>query len=213
MRTNKHKRELDLGDYLLLGVVTAISLATCAPVSSAQTRITDQLALARICASEAGLPERRQEGGWRFTDDCAAIYRAISFGAEHTGMRWQGFARAYSGRVFDQTLTTPRAWVAHLAPDGSEPRNWPTQRFVAQRDGTSRVLPHAPWSAYREAWLALYQHAGEVIAGRAIAPCEGPVSDWGGAMDHERAVRIGLIPVVCGTTLNEFWLRPSWSQD
>jgi len=205
--TRTHRTVCSIVSTLAAWALLVTSLCAQAP----RSRITDQLALARICASEAGLPERREEGGWRFTDDCAAIHRVITFGAQQTGMRWQGFARAYSGRVFDQSLTTPRAWVAHLAPDGSAPRNWPTQRFVPQRDGTSRVLPHAPWSASREAWLALYAHAGDVIAGRATAPCEGNVSDWGGLMDRERAQRLGLIWVECGTTLNDFYLRPSWA--
>lgn len=196
----------------MIGIATGLLLAA-GSVGAQEQRISDQLALARICASEAGFPERREEGGWRFYDDCPAIYAAIGFGATQMDMRWQGFARAYSGRVFDQTLTHNRSWVAHLRPDGSEPHNWPTQRFVPQRDGTSRVLPHAPWRAYREAWMALYQHAGEVIRGEVVAPCEGPVSDWGGAMDRERAERIGLIPVQCGTTQNDFYIRPSWASD
>jgi len=196
----------------MIGIATALLLAT-GSVGAQEQRISDQLALARICASEAGFPERREEGGWRFYDDCPAIYAAIQFGADQMDMRWQGFARAYSGRVFDQTLTHNRSWVAHLRPDGAQPQNWPTQRFVPQRDGTSRVMPHAPWRAYRDAWLALYEHAGQVIRGDVIAPCEGPVSDWGGAMDRERAERIGLIPVQCGTTQNDFYIRPSWASD
>lgn len=191
----------------------AVTLFLMVGSVGAQERISDQLALARICASEAGFPERREEGGWRFYDDCAAIYSAIEFGASQMDMRWQGFARAYSGRVFDQSLTHHRSWVAHLRPDGREPQNWPTQRFVPQRDGTVRVLAHAPWSAYREAWLALYEHAGQVIRGEVTAPCEEPVSDWGGSMDRERAERIGLIPVQCGTTQNDFYIRPSWATD
>jgi hypothetical protein len=30
-------------------------------------------------------------------------------------------------------------------------------------------------------------------------------------MDRERAQRLGLIWVECGTTLNDFYLRPSWA--
>ena len=193
--------------------VAAVALVASVAVADGP-RISDQLALARICASEAGLPERRPEGGWRFFDDCPAIYAAIDFGARQTDMRWQSFARAYSRRVMNQTITGPRAWVAHLRPDGAEPSGWPTVVTRARRDGTASVEPHPPWRAYREAWRALYEHAGEVLAGRVTAPCEGPVSDWGSPeLDHDRAVRLGLIPVVCGTTHNEFWLRPSWAPD
>jgi len=174
-------------------------------------RASEQLALARLCASEAGFPERREEGGWRFYDDCPAILSVLRFGGQQLDMTWLGFARAYSRRVMGQTITGPRAWVAHLQPDGSEPSGWPTTTLVPQRDGTALVRPHAPWRAYREAWRALYEHAGQVLRGEVVAPCEGPVSDWGGSMDRERAERIGLIPVQCGTTQNDFYIRPSWA--
>lgn len=39
--------------------------------------------------------------------------------------------------------------------------------------------------------------------------CASPVHDWGGAMDRERANRIGLIEVECGETSNDFYARPS----
>lgn len=198
---------------ILIALAVALVFAALVPAKAQQSRLTEQLALARICASEAGLPERRPEGGWRFYDDCPAIHSVIEFGASQMDMGWLGFARAYSRRVVGQTITGPRAWVAHLRPDGAEPHGWPTQRFVPQRDGTVRVERHAPWAAYREAWLALYDHAGAVLRGEVVAPCEGPVSDWGGSMDAERAARIGLIPVMCGTTRNNFYLRPSWAAD
>jgi hypothetical protein len=200
--------------HLFLSVAAVALVASVAPAVADGPRISDQLALARICASEAGLPERRPEGGWRFFDDCPAIYAAIDFGARQTDMRWQSFARAYSRRVMSQTVTGPRAWVAHLEASGAEPSGWPTVVTRMRRDGTASVEPHPPWRAYREAWRALYEHAGEVLAGRVTAPCEGPVSDWGSPeLDHDRAVRLGLIPVMCGTTHNEFWLRPSWADD
>jgi hypothetical protein len=200
--------------HLFLSVAAVALVASVAPAVADGPRISDQLALARICASEAGLPERRPEGGWRFFDDCPAIYAAIDFGARQTDMRWQSFARAYSRRVMSQTITGPRAWVAHLEASGAEPSGWPTVVTRLRRDGTASVEPHPPWRAYREAWRALYEHAGEVLAGRVTAPCEGPVSDWGSPeLDHDRAVRLGLIPVMCGTTHNEFWLRPSWAPD
>lgn len=196
---------------------TALVLSVLALVASSAgadgPRVSEQLALARLCASEAGFPERREEGGWRFYDDCPAIYAALQFGGEQMDMTWLGFARAYSRRVMGQTITGPRAWVAHLQADGSEPAGWPTIVTRPQRDGTVRVEPHAPWRAYREAWRALYDHAGEVLRGEVIAPCEGPVSDWGGSMDRARAERIGLIPVMCGTTQNDFYIRPSWAPD
>jgi hypothetical protein len=45
------------------------------------------------------------------------------------------------------------------------------------------------------------------------SPCDSEVHDWGGAMDRLRAERIGLIPIDCGETRNDFYARPSLVQD
>lgn len=193
----------------LLGLGLVLSFAGTA---SAQDRMTDQLALARICASEAGLPRQDEEGQWQFAADCAAIHSVITFGAARTGLSYLSFARAYSGRLFDGSRSDSRAWLSQLEPSGREPSKWP--RFSTRRRGELvQVLPHAPWSHYRAAWLALYEHAGRVLEGEVVHQCEGNVSDWGGEMDRGRAERLRLIEVNCGDTRNSFYLRPSWARD
>lgn len=73
----------------------------------ADAPISDQLALARICVSEAGFEP---------SDDCAAIGAAIANGARRRHLTFQTFARAYSNRVFDVTRADARAYLAHLQP-------------------------------------------------------------------------------------------------
>jgi hypothetical protein len=202
-------------------VVAAVLGAASTAVSQTRERVSDQLGLARICASEAGLPERdaedRDGDGDRsefvFSDDCAAIHSSLSFGADQTDMQFISFARAYSRRLFDTSRTGGRSWLVFLNPQGSEPANWPAERYVPQRDGSVRIERHAPWSAYREAWMALYEHAGRIVRGEVDDRCESTVSDWGGSMDRNRANRLGLIPVSCGHTHNDFYIRPSWAAD
>lgn len=181
-----------------------LALALCATSARAQERITQQLALARICASEAGLP-RRVDDGWLIPADCAAIHAVLEAGAERTGLSYISYARSYSTRVFDANRSDARAWIAHLSPRGDMPQGWPQGTVI-----TSSGEVRAPqWSHYRPAWLALYEHAGLVLAGEITHECEGEISDWGGAMDRERARRLGMVRVECGDTRNDFYLRRS----
>lgn len=78
-----------------------------------------------------------------------------------------------------------------------------------------RVLPHPPWSRYREAWLTVLEHATEVSTWTLDdidewSVCDGQVHDWGSPrLDRARAERLGLVEVECGDTQNDFWARPS----
>ena len=54
--TRTHRTVCSIASTLAAWALLVTSLCAQAP------RISDQLALARICASEAGLPERRDEG-------------------------------------------------------------------------------------------------------------------------------------------------------
>lgn len=193
--------------------ILALGLALfSASAASAQERIDRQLALARICASEAGMPSRGQDGQWQFAPDCAAIHSVFTLGAQRTGLSYLAFARAYSGRLFDSSRTDRRAWLSQLDAAGTEPSAWPRHIMRRLRGGETEVRPHAPWSHYRAAWLALYEHAGRILAGEVVDQCDGDVSDWGGDMDTQRAERLQLIPVSCGQTHNNFYLRPSWAR-
>lgn len=173
----------------------------------AQERITDQLALARICASEVGLTGSEEE--------CAAIAAVLHRRSELRGWTFATAARLYSSSVFNRDRSDSRAWVAHLRPDGREPSRWPSVVTV-RRGGQERVVPHAPWSAYRERWEQLYAAAGRVVAGEATSACGETTPDhWGCRTcgDQERAARAGWLELDCrlqdgSPTRNAFWRVP-----
>lgn len=173
--------------------------------AAAQDQLTPQLALARVCASELGFDGALEE--------CAAIYAVlVRRGREHYhSADFVYAARTYSNSVFDLERRDGRAYVAHLRPDGREPAGWPA--YVSTRRGMVR---HAPWTAYRARWLALYEGAGAVVRGEIPNACAGDAADhWGmrGGVDLERATRAGWIEIDCrredGTpTRNAFWRVP-----
>jgi len=194
----------------LFKILACLIVALAALPTRGQERISDQLALARICASEAGLP-RRTDDGFAFSADCAAIHEALRYGAERRGYSWLTQARAYSGRVFDPARSDPRAWIAHLAPSAEQPVGWPVGTVQVRRSRQTTEIPAPVWAQYRPAWQALYAHAGEIVRGEVQHECSGPVSDWGGAMDRARAERLRMVEVACGQTRNTFYLRRSWT--
>lgn len=156
----------------------------------------DALWLARICVHEAG---------WSSPDDCRAIWRVFERGARRHRTTPIGFARMYSRTVFDGTRQDPRGWITRLDASGDEPAGYP--RFAEHTVNGRRLRHrHPPWSNYRDAWLEVLALSERVVQGRARARCSP--DDWGGAMDAERAARIGLVPVNCGETHNLFYVRP-----
>lgn len=169
-------------------IIIAALLCTSLPgVAVSQARITDQLALARVAASEAGLLAT--------DDEIAAIAAVLRESCSECSLLTS--ARNYSGRVFDPTRNDPRAWVAFLSPDGREPAHWP--------EGVS-------WSVHRERWLAVYEAAGRVVRGDLVHRCPESPRHWGGAMDRERAARMRLVQIDCGDTRNDFYVLPSRSR-
>jgi len=200
------KRTQTLGDVPLYALVVAIVLSTLAGLDRcggpapalSQERVSDQLALARVGASECGLASCTP-------DELAAIAAVLR--ARCPECRLATIARQYSARVFDRARRDGRAWVAHLEPDGREPSFWPREVLVR-----GELRSHAPWGAYRQRWLDLYELAGRVVEGEVAAQCEA--DHWGcpegtfGCEDHERALRAGWQLVDCGETRNEFWRIP-----
>lgn len=192
-----------LGTALLLAAALYVPVSLPMPTPAhADAEVTDQLALARIGASECGLA-RCTEG------ELAAIVEVLRNRCPNC--RLITIARQYSSRVFNPQRTDARAWIADLQPDGREPRGWPTE---VRQGGGSR--PHAPWSAYRGRWLALYAMAGRVLREQPPSACVGRVDHWGCppdprgvCRDHERALRAGWELVECAEgTRNQFWRIP-----
>jgi len=131
-------------------------------------------------------------------------------------MTYVEFALAHSSGVFDGDGRRP--WLADLQPDGREPIGWPQ---VSMHRVHGQVIVHngPSWLAYRQHWLDLYEHAGLLQQEVITDFCEEPPDTWRcppdqhhQCRDHERAVRLGLIRVMCGDTRNEFWRLPD-SQD
>ena len=194
-------------------ITTLLSFAMWIPVASAQRAPSPALLLARVCVSEAG---------WNCWDngDGLGIHEVFLRGAERHGMSYAGFARSYSSAAGRERthLSERMRWVRELAADGSAPPSWPAHRYI-RREGRVEVRPSIPWSHYREAWLAVLARAEQVVRDYTLTNivdwrvCEAPVHDWGGAMDRERATRIGLVEVECGDTRNDFYARPSLIAD
>lgn len=192
-------------------LVLLLGAAALLPTSArGQTRPSNTaLLLARICVSEAG---------WDCFDtkDGYAIHEVLLRGAARHGISYGAFARAYSkaaGRGGDNVRERIR-WIREMNERGEQPPSWPTQRYVRSGD-TVRVHPGLPWAQYRGSWLAVLERAKEVVQRYALdnirvwGVCTAPVDDWGGQMDHERAVRRGLVEIECAGTSNNFYARPN----
>jgi len=183
-------------------------------IGSAQdSSLTPALALARLCVSEAGW-------GCFDTEDGMGIHEVLLRGSDRQSIRYTSFARAYARRLFGARPhdVARLRWVGELNEAGTAPPSWPT--VVTRRvRGEVRVEEHAPWAAYRERWLAVLERARVVVETMTLdnidewGVCDMRVHDWGGWMDRDRAARIGLVPVRCGTTdegtSNDFYCRPS----
>lgn len=171
----------------------------------AQEPLTPELALARICVSEAG---------WEATDDCAAIHHVLLRGAEHRGggrRAYVSFASSYSHRLLTGDGQIQRPWLRQLDTSGSEPGLWGFRRM---RDGSLSRVDCPPWRAYRERWMAVLERARTLVRERRLddadewSPCDEEPHHWGcplPCVDHERATRAGWRQISCGNTVNEFW--------
>lgn len=194
-------------------IILVLLLGTAAlfPASAAhgQSRPDPALLLARICVSEAG---------WDCFDtkDGLGIHEVLLRGDARHGISYGAFARAYSkaaGRGGDNVRERTR-WIREMNERGEQPPSWPAQRYVRNGD-TVRIHPGLPWSQYRASWLAVLERAKEVVRRYELdnisvwGVCASPVDDWGGQMDHARAMRNGLREVECGETSNNFYARPN----
>jgi len=146
-----------------------------------------QLALARICVSEAGFQTR--------TDDCVMIYHALK-NRSRTGQLTIGIMRAYAPLSFNTERTDSHRWVAHLNERFTEPQGW------------SEVVPFS-WSAKRDDWIRVYNLAGEIIRNNPASPCDLQVDHWGArGFRREMLLDNGWTLLECGDTLNDFWSLP-----
>lgn len=146
----------------------------------------EQLALARVCVSEAG---------WEATPECAAIHQVLADRARQMEISYMAALCFYSTRTCDRGRRDPRRWIAWLSPDLRRPRGWP--------DGML-------WSRYRPRWRVMLKHAGAVLRNEVESPCETPPHYWGmpRGIDLERALQAGWRRLECEGTRNAFWRVP-----
>ena len=178
------------------GLLVSLVFLCTEPGAHAQRRhVPDHVLLARICVSEAG---------WQCWDsgDGLAIYEVLSTGAARYGVPFATYARRYAPRATGVRPSEGRtSWVAQLQASGVRPVAWPST---------------SPWHLYRPQWFDVLETAEDVLSldgsrAREWSPCASEVHDWASSSEpsRQRASRLGLIPVNCGTTLNRFYARPS----
>jgi hypothetical protein len=219
----RSKKEIGMKiDKLMVCVVVGL-IALCAmPQAQGQRthRMTPQHILAVLTVSESGWVTREEsEDGvvsWSNDRDMHGIHAVLLRGVQRTGLSYEAFARSYARGVIGRRRAISRTWLWGLHPDGRRPATWPESIWVTDPD-TGRLVSrrHAEWSTFSGRWGWTYARAGEVVAlsldtWSDWGPCADlPPDDWGGDMDHGRAMRIGLVEIGCGETANHYYLRPS----
>lgn len=193
--------------WIAFGVVFTLAAALFASSTRGQRRPSEELVLAQITIHEAG---------WDDLGDAEAIDAVLRNGAAREAISYRAFARAYSGRIW--TGETSKRWVRHLDESCNAPAEWPAatvRRGIDSATGEETYVrvPHAPWRTYRERCLAVMERAREIRSGVRTHHCTSEPHDWGGVVDHERAARLGLIPIDCSAEgvepRNTFYARPS----
>lgn len=146
-----------------------------------------QLALARICVSEAGFQVR--------TRDCELIYHALR-SRSRSGDITIGIMRAYAPKSFNRQRNDNHRWVSHLSHTFSEPKFW-------------RETTTIPWSRRVDGFREVYEFVGQLIQSRPSSPCASRVDHWGARHFRRRTLlQRGWRIVNCGETLNTFWTLP-----
>lgn len=177
--------------WALFWLILILAIGLVLPSIAHCQRADHGLDLARAVVHEAGFDA---------TPDEVAAMHAVAVARCAGSMRCQ-MPRFFAGR-------TTRAWAQWLRRDATRPWGWP--EFVTRqgrRDPSRvRLVAHAPWSHYRDRWLALLEVADRVVAGELAASCSPEA--WGGAVDRARARRLRLVEIDCGETRNAFYRFP-----
>jgi len=114
-----------------------VALMICcgvAGLAKADSYTSEQVALARICVSEAG---------WEIGDDCGSILSVLRSRSERMRIPLMQAMRAYSSRTFDRSRTDSRRWIAELSGNG---------------------FPRGLAARHQSKWRQLLDHAGELLA-------------------------------------------------
>ena len=174
--------------FIAIALVFAfVGKAHAEPWCSTEDIDDEIVTLAQVCAHEAGLDS---------PEDCRAI-RAVHValaGHRHTSVLAQ--VRLYSPRALSGR--TSRSWFATMgAWCQVAPSSWPSD---------------LDWLRNERLWFRHYIETERIVLRGSQPECAGTIHDWGcrGCGDHERAQRLGLIPVQCDVeTRNDFYARPT----
>jgi hypothetical protein len=142
-------------------------------------------ALAIVAAHEGALSNAR---------DTALVYQAtLAHGStDAQRLRW---LRAHSPRALG------------LAPCARGNCLW-SPNLTASDDAPAGLgMPAGWWERARAPqWRAVREYAQALVSERAKErPCREQPTTWGGAVDHARALRLGMRPCHCLGTSNEGW--------
>lgn len=179
-----------------LTLVAAAAVPTSAPAQRAP-RVTQRVALMRICMGEAG--QRR------ITPDCSAFFHLLGRRAIRLRTNWLSMARRYSGGDITPG-GGPRLWLGDIWPHCRKPFGW--------------YHPDPNWrisAIGQRACRRVRAHVDAILAGRVPDPCHGLADHWGhsnrgwGRQYREfesRWADPGWQLLDCGATVNAFWYLP-----
>jgi len=139
-------------------------------------------------------------------DEIAALHLVITSTAEREGVRYRTAWRLLSRRLAAGSVS--RSWLADLDHRCNEPAGWPTHVYEREGD-VLRLVPHAPWSAYRERCEALVERVRLVFDGAIAHRCASTPRSWGSLADAGRSIPgLRWVAVDCGETANTYgeWL-------
>jgi hypothetical protein len=146
-----------------------------------------QLALTKICVSEAGFQVR--------TRDCDLIYEVLR-NRSVTGEISMGIMRAYARKAFEEDRDDSRMWIPHLNREFTEPRGWSENVTV-------------PWSTRRDKFIEVYNYVGDLLRRSPGHTCGVRIDHWG-ARGFRKDLHLsrGWKLLDCGKTHNDFWSLP-----
>jgi len=182
----RYGRRVELVLVVLLGALLAV-------VPGPAAAQPDEVLLARVCWSEAGV-WHRETGDYLRTHDCAAIAAVLQGLAQRERVSFRRAAELASPRLAAGSVS--RRWLADLHADGRRPEGFPL-----------------PWDGrWRARWLALVELASGILRGEVPHACVEAPRTWGSRADVLRGLRRGRarwVEVDCGETANRFgrWER------
>jgi hypothetical protein len=178
--------------FLLMVLWTSTSAAQDLP---AMSEIDRELALsiAKVTMNEASFAAA--------PEDLYLIAQVVMGWADTNAGRLERFRRHSSCVLTDRPLTefeqhSNCRWSRHLSWNLEEPENWP---------------PPIEWAGrHQRIWLRMLQLSARIVLGASFPhPCSTTPTTWGGrVIDHDQALRRGLLPLGCTGTANEGYILP-----